>query len=97
MDKENSGRSFVVGFLVGGVVGSVLTLWLAPKARRQMRERGIDVGGRLGGLGALIKEKGDEFMARAREVIKQAVEEGKKASEESRSELEEKYGKEGKE
>ena len=85
MEKENSGRSFFIGFLVGGVVGSVLTIWLAPKARRQMRERGIDVGGRLGGLGALIKEKGDEFMARAREVIKQAVEEGKKASDEARS------------
>ena len=97
MDKENSGRSFFVGFLVGGVVGSVLTLWLAPKARRQMRERGIDVGGRLGGLGALIKEKGDEFMARAREVIKQAVEEGKKASDKARSELEERFKKEDEE
>ena len=88
MDKEDSGRSFFIGFLVGGVVGSVRTLWLAPRARRQMRERGIDVGGKLGGL---------EFMARAREVIKQAVEEGKKASDESRSELEERFGKEGKE
>ncbi len=97
MDQENSRRSFFLGFLVGGVVGSVLTLWLAPKVRRELRERGVDVGGRLGGLGALIKEKGDEFLARAREVVKQAVEEGKKASDKARSELEERFKKEGEE
>ena len=97
MDQENNRRSFFTGFLVGGVVGSVLTLWLAPKVRRELRERGIDVSGRLGGLGALIREKGDEFLARGREVIKQAVEEGRKASDKARSELEERFKKEGEE
>ena len=97
MGQENNRRSFFIGFLVGGVVGSVLTLWLSERMRRQLRERGIDIGGRLGGLGALIKEKGDEFLARAREVIKQAVEEGRKASGKARSELEERYKKEGEE
>lgn len=97
MGQENDRRSFLIGFLVGGIVGSVLTLWLTPKVRRELRERGIDVGGRLGGLSALIREKGEEFLTRAREVIKQAVEEGKKASDKTRSELEERYKKEGEE
>ncbi len=94
MDQENSRRAFFVGFLVGGVVGSVLTLWLVPRVRRQLREKGIDVGGRLGGLGALIREKGEEFLTRTKEVVKQAVEEGRKASDKARSELEERLGKE---
>lgn len=95
MGEENSRRSFFIGFLVGGVVGSVLTLLLAPKVRRQLRERGIDIGGWLGALGALIKEKADEFLAQAREAVEQAVEEGREASSKTRSELEEKFKGEG--
>jgi len=94
VDERNSRGGFFVGLLVGGVIGSVLTIWFAPKVRRRLRERGIDVGGSLAELGALIKEKTDEFLARAREAVKQAVEEGKEASSEARSELEERFKKE---
>ena len=94
MEERNNRGGFLVGLLVGGVIGSVLTIWFAPKVRRRLRERGIDVGGSLAELGALIKEKADEFLARAREAVKQAVEEGKEASSEARSELEERFKKE---
>lgn len=57
MDKEkNSGWAFPLGLLVGGVVGSVLTLLLSERVRRDLKERDIDVGGRLRELGALIRE-----------------------------------------
>lgn len=95
MAEENKGRDFVTGLIVGAVVGSVLTFWLAGRMRRQLRERGIDLGGSLGELGALVREKGDEFLARAREIFKQAVEEGKEASAKARSELESKFGEKG--
>ena len=91
MGERNSRGSFFLGFLVGGVVGSVLTFWLADRVRRRLRERGIDVGGSLAELGAVIREKADELMARAREGIRQAVEEGREASDVTRSELEEKF------
>lgn len=45
MDKENSGWGFFFGFLVGGVVGSVLTLWLSERVRHELKERDIDIGG----------------------------------------------------
>jgi len=91
--KENSGQDFFFGFLVGAVAGSVLTLWLSERVRRQLRERGIDVGGRMGGVGAIIRDKADEFLGRVRETVKQAVEEGKEASSEARSDLEERFKK----
>jgi len=93
VEERNSRGGFFVGLLVGGVIGSVLTLWFAPKVRCRLRERGIDVGGSLAELGAVIKEKADEFLARAREAVKQAVEEGKEASSEARSDLEERFKK----
>ena len=97
MGEGNNRRGFFAGFLVGGILGSVLTLWLTGRVRRQLRERGIDVGGRLGELGAVIREKADEFLARAREVIREAVEEGKEARGKTRSKLEEKFGREDEE
>ena len=97
MDERNSRGGFFFGLLVGAVIGSVLALWFAPRVRRQLRERGIDVGGRLGELGAVIREKADEFLDRAREGIRQAVEEGKEASGKARSELEERFKKESEE
>jgi len=92
--KENSGQDFFFGFLVGAVAGSVLTLWLSERVRRQLRERGIDVGGRMGGVGAIIRDKADEFLGRVRETVKQAVEEGRKTGDKARSHPEEGFKKE---
>lgn len=97
MSEENRSRSFLVGLLVGGVIGSALTFWLTGRARRELRERGIDVVGRLGELRSLIKDKGEEFLTRAKEVIEHAIEEGKEASRKAHSELEERLKKEGEE
>ena len=97
MDKENSGRAFSLGFLVGGVVGSVLTLLLSERVRRDLKERDIDIGGRLGEVGALIREKADKFLARTKEVVKQATEEGRKTSDKARSDPEERFKKESQE
>jgi len=97
VDKENSGWGLFFGFLVGGVVGSVLTLWLSERVRRELNERDIDVGGRLRELGALIREKADEFLARTKEAAKQAAEEGRKTSDKARSDPEEKLKKESRE
>ena len=97
MDKENSGQYFFLGFLVGAVVGSVLTFRLSERVRRELKERDIDIGGRLGEVGALIREKADEFLARAKEAVKQAVEEGRKTSDKARSDPEESFKKESQE
>ena len=76
MDKGNSGESFFSGFLMGGVVGSVVTFWLCERVRRQLSERGIEVEGWPGQVGAMISEKADEMLVRTREAVTKVVEEG---------------------
>jgi chromatin remodeling complex protein RSC6 len=40
---------------------------------RELKERDIDIGGRLRDFGAPIREKADEFLARTKEAVKQAT------------------------
>lgn len=93
MTEENRCRVLLIGLLVGGIVGSVLTIFVAQRVRKQLKERGIDLG-RAGELAALARERGDQFLARAREIIRQAIEEGRKTASKARSELEERLEKE---
>lgn len=94
MSEGNRSQTFLVGLLVGGVIGSALTCWLTGRVRRGLRERGIDIGGRLGEIGSLVREKGEEFLSRAKEAVEHTVEEGREASRKARSELEERLKKE---
>jgi len=91
--EENKCRVFLNGLLVGGIIGSALTIFVAHRVRKQLKERGIDLG-RAGELAALAKERGDQFLARAREIMRQAIEEGRKAAGKARSELGERFEKE---
>lgn len=93
MNEGNRFRVFLIGLLVGGIVGSVLAIFVAQRVRKQLKERGIDLG-RAGELAGLAKERGDQFLARAREIMRQAIEEGRKAASKARSELEERSEKE---
>jgi gas vesicle protein len=94
VSEGNKSQSFLVGLVVGGVIGAALTLWLTGKVRHGLRDRGIDVGGRLGELGSLVREKGEDFLSRAKEVVEHTVEEGREARHRARSELEERLRKE---
>jgi len=92
-EENNRWRLFFIGLAVGGVVGSVLTYMFADRVRRQLRERGIDVGGKLGEIVDMIRERGDEFLGRAKEAIKQAMEEGKETGRKTRSDIEQRFKK----
>lgn len=93
MTEGNRFRVFLIGLLVGGIIGSVLAIFVAQRVRKQLKERGIDLG-RAGELAALAKERGDQFLARVREIMRQAIEEGRKAAGKARSELGERFEKE---
>ncbi|MFQ5925302.1 MAG: hypothetical protein ACE5IE_04840 [Dehalococcoidia bacterium] len=93
MTEENRFQVFLIGLLAGGIIGSVLTIFVAQRLRKQLKERGIDLD-RAGELATLAKERGDQFLVRAREIIRQAIEEGRKAASKARSELGERFEKE---
>ena len=94
MSEGNRSRSFLIGLLVGGLIAAVLTFWLKRKVRPGLRERGIDVGGWLAEIGSIVREKGEDFLTQAKEVVEHAIEEGVEASHKARSELEERLKKE---
>jgi len=88
---KNRRRSFLTGLIVGGVVGSAVTVWLVGKMRWWGRRRGAELGGRAGEIASIVTERGSEFLARAKEAISQAIEEGKETARKTRTDLEERF------
>jgi hypothetical protein len=88
--NENRGRNFLIGFILGAVIGSVVTGWLAGRVQRQLRRRGIDLG-TASELASSARERGSNWLARVREIVRQAMEEGRQAADRTRSDIEEKY------
>ena len=93
MSEGNKSRSFLIGLLVGGLIAAVLTFWLKRKVRPVLRERGVDVSGWMAEIGSMVREKSEDLLSRAKEVIEHAIEEGIEARHKARSELEERLGK----
>lgn len=65
-DKE-SGGSFLMGLIVGGVVGTVVGLLLAPKP-------GAETRADLADYGEVVRERAEEVAAQVRERVGPAVE-----------------------
>jgi len=82
--EGNRGPGFWAGLIVGGLVGAVIGLLMAPQkgeeTLRQLRERGVE-----------LRSRADELAARARELAQEAVEEGKKAAEQAGAELKKRF------
>lgn len=93
MAEENRGHGFLTGFIIGGVLGAALTIWLVERMRPRGR-RGVGVGSRAGELASFIK---DEVLGGAREVIRRAIEEGREAARGTRTDLEERLREESEE
>lgn len=84
-------RSFLIGLILGGVIGSVPAIWIAGRMRQRFRGRGTGPGGRASEFATVARERGGEFLARVREHIRQAVEEGRESARKTRSEFEERF------
>ncbi len=77
--SAGNGRSVVLPFLVGGVVGAGIALLLAPKAGREIRK---DIGEFAGDAKEKLSstfEKGKELYEEGRATITHAYEEGRSA------------------
>jgi gas vesicle protein len=78
MAKETGGRNFLLGAVVGGLIGAAVALLLTPKTGREMREE-------LGKRWDIAKEKGREWMEAIREQADITPEQWEEAKEVARS------------
>ena len=94
----NYGLGFLSGFFLGGLVGAGLALLLAPhggeETREQIRERGIELRGRVDEMTTRAREGAGGVVARGRgavddgrESVRQAIEEGQVAAKQASDEL----------
>ncbi len=86
-ELEVKERSFLVPFLVGGLVGAALGLLLAPKPGREMRKQikdfAVDTREKMG----TAIDKGKELYGEAKTALSSAVEAGKQAYAEEREKV----------
>ena len=75
----SDGHGFVTGFLIGGIVGFVAGILLAPKSGEETRAIILERGGEW-------RDKAEELAAAARERIASATEEGRRAAAQARGE-----------
>ncbi len=102
MSSEDRGGSFVVGFLLGGLVGAAAALLLSPRSgeetRGTLRETGIELRVRAEEVATKAKEEADDLLIRGKTIfdvqkerVKEAVEEGRDAAAQKSAELLSKY------
>ena len=72
----NSDDGFVKGFILGGIIGAAMALFLAPKSGQELRE---DLG-----------DEAEKLLAKAKEDIENAKKAAMKSFEESRDKILEK-------
>ena len=70
MGSEHRGPGFGTGLLLGGIIGALAGLLLAPKPGEETRAQVME---RTAGL----RQKAEELTAEARERVREAVEEGR--------------------
>lgn len=75
----NTGRSVILPFLVGGLVGAGVALLLAPKSGRELRKDIKDAAASAGDKITATVEKGKELYVDSTAAVKNAFEAGKVA------------------
>ena len=80
-DLYDARCSWLLSFILGGLVGAGIALLMAPKAGKETREQ-------VKGLAVDAREKAGEYYEQAREKVQTAVEKGKEVVEAKKAELE---------
>jgi gas vesicle protein len=78
MAKETGGKDFLLGAVVGGLIGAAVALLLTPKTGREMREE-------LGRSWDIARKKGREWWAVVKERADLSPEQWEQAREVARS------------
>ncbi|MBR62032.1 MAG: hypothetical protein CL904_05165 [Dehalococcoidia bacterium] len=67
MSDKDSGSQFMMGFIIGGIIGAVAGILLAPKPGSETRADLFDYG-------EVVRERAEEMAARVKDEVGPAVE-----------------------
>lgn len=73
---ENRGRYFVLGLVLGGLLGAGLAVWVMESKRVRFRQQSGGIGGRVAEFISVVR---DEFIPGLKDAVKQSVEEAESA------------------
>jgi gas vesicle protein len=104
-NESKGGAEFLAGLIIGGLMGAAAAILLAPQpgeeTRAQLREKGIELKGRVMELSDEARKKAEEWQEEGRATVEaqklrveEALEEGKKAASKKKKELLEELDKE---
>ena len=91
MAGENRGQYFLIGLILGGVVGALIAIWIFESRRVRFRKQGAGFGGRVAEFIAVVR---DEIIPGVREAIRHGMGEESETAGEGRSEEEEGFRRE---
>ncbi len=98
MSDESRGAEFLAGLIIGGFIGAVVGLLLAPQpgeeTRAELRDKGIELRERVVEISEEARKKAEQWQEEGRTTletqkarVEEAVEEGKKAAAKKKKEL----------
>jgi gas vesicle protein len=91
MSRNRGGVEFLAGLFIGGMLGALLGLLLAPQSgeetRAQLAERGIELRDELEKKSGEIQERIPTMIDEQRSRVEDAIEKGKEAAARKRQEI----------
>jgi gas vesicle protein len=69
---ENRGQYFLIGIVLGGLIGAGIAIWIVESRRVRFRKQGAGFGGRVAEFISVVR---DEFIPGLRDAIRQSAEE----------------------
>lgn len=88
---EGGTLDFLAGFVVGGAIGAIIGILMAPQSgeqtRAQIAERGIELRDELQKRAGKVQESVPSFVEEQRGRVHEAIEKGKEAAARKRQEI----------
>ncbi len=79
-DYQSSSASWLLSFVLGGLVGAAVAMLLAPKSGRQTREQIKDIA-------QDAKEKAEDYYGQMKDKVSSAMQKGSEIFEQKKSEM----------